>query len=531
LAVLAYISHHRDWAILHICPKVDGNNCVPRVSNIGLLLSRGEFQLAMSRLIREANNFLSVLHFSIFSAILGPGRSAWTTGWIVALGAFLGCSTYALKSKFSAGQTIFTFLLFLSCSSLLSPAGGLLDERFDLFSVFFIFSTANCILTQRLILALYFSIFAVYAKGPAIPVLIILWFFAFVARIVSPSQVFAEFKRSKVALIPCFLLLILYKIYFLKTVVFYNLAAISGQDRPLLVIIKEFVSSSILNIIHSHWFYLKSLYARAPFFLLLLGIGVISIFQTNQASQSKEDENASSQRRIALWGLLTFLFTCLLFSTHPVRSKVLDLWLQPGIWILALCANLYVQRIQVPRVLILLLISVQLAFSLKSMKEVGPHQNAEYQKYWKPMVVQAKSLAEVLQQRPQLSKLTVRILPNFLKSPVDEYFFSYDTYRVLLFETLGRNSPILEGWELGTRGDQWESELEGFARDHEAFLGLIVTEGSDAIHFRQVANKLANEYVKVVNPTCELKNVQEPTIPGFGKFRFFFTERGLTQCL
>jgi hypothetical protein len=394
-----------------------------------------------------------------------------------------------------------------------------------LFSIFFILAAANCILTQRLILALYLSIFAIYAKGPAIPVLAIFWFCAFAARVVSPSQALETCRKNKLSLALCFLLLITYKIFFLNTVVSYNLGAMTGQDRSLSTIVKSFVFSSIKNLVHSHWFYLKSLYARAPFFVSLLGVGAIAVFQRNK------DESTSSNKRIALWGLLTFFFTYLLFSSHPVLSKVLDLWLQPGLWILALCATHAIHRVGVPRVLILLLMSVQLTYSLRSMKEVGPHQNAQYQSYWKPMIVQAKSLAEVLNQRPQLSKLQVRLLPNFLKSPVDEFYFCYDTYRVLLFEALGKNSPILEGWELGTHSDQWERELAGFTKQNEALLGLIVSEGADEIHFRRLANKLAKEYAKVVNPACELKNVQEPVIPGFGKFRFFFTERGLAQCL
>jgi hypothetical protein len=67
------------WAIGHEAPIADAGNCVARASNLGLRLLHGELARYWSDVRAERNNLLSVVYFSGFSLVFGPGRIWW--GW------------------------------------------------------------------------------------------------------------------------------------------------------------------------------------------------------------------------------------------------------------------------------------------------------------------------------------------------------------------------------------------------------------------------------------------------------------------
>jgi hypothetical protein len=509
------------WSISHICPVEDGNNCVSRASNIGLLLSRGQFAALRFKLQNDYNNFLSVSYFSFFSAIIGPGRIAWGWAWIVAGLSLILFQTQQLKTMVAKQQVILTFLLLLICSPILSQAGGLLDQRFDLFALLLLLAAITSLCSQRIVFALYLSIAAIYAKGPAVPIAITVWVSAWVTGIITFKQMLASFNKHKFALIGCVLLLICYKLWFLSTVVSYNLIAVKSADHSLVGIAKEFIFSSWRNIRETKTYYYHSLFDRAPFFLILLLDGIAILFF--------KTEKMTNQKKLVAWGLLLFSLSYLLFTAHPVKANVLDLWFLPSLWMLAFVLSGQIEKNRLIYNVLLVVITLRLLFIAYMVTMSGPSTNPNYQQYYQSMRTQAHSISVDLAERPTLSKQVIRLLPNFLSSPETGICFCYDTYRVLLFEALGRNAPILEGWELGTFSNNWWDEL-AYNDPHELLLAMIVTEGKDKIHFRSVANQLGAEYIAKANPVCKLNNIQGTEVPDFGKFQFFLTTHKLSEC-
>jgi len=517
------IVYYQCWARFNICPIFDGNNCIARVSNVGLLLERHEFSGFFLKLQQDLNNFLSVIYFSIFSAFVGPGRAAWGWAWSVACLALVIFQINVLKPTIKWWQVLLAFLLLLVCSPILSPSGGLLDQRLDLFSILFFLAAAASLYSQRLVWAFYLSIMAIYAKGPALPVFLIFWLSAYLSKMISLKQIMQSMRQYKLAYMGCVVLLGIYGVYFLQTVISYNLMAVKTSDHSSTGAMYQFILSAIRNTIISHFFYIKSLCARSPFFFVLVFL-VIGIFY------QKRTEMKDEQRHLIIWGFSLFFLTYVLFSSHPVRDRVLDIWFLPSIWIFSLVVSYGAVRSYFLYGAFIIFIGIKLFFTFNIVFTSGPNKNPIYQQYCGRMFEQANSLANILEKKSNISQKTIRILPNFLKAPIKQISFSYDTYRVLLFEALGKNSPLFEGWELGTYSDNWISEISRMM-DHEVFLGMIVVDGKDNIHFRNKANKLATEYIGKVNMSCEIKNVQGAKVPDFGLFRFFLTEGGFNKCL
>lgn len=517
------VIYYQYWARFHICPVLDGSNCVARVSNLGLLLERNQLNDYFLKAQLDLNNFLSVIYFSIFSAFIGPGRVAWGWAWFFACFALVIFQINILKPQIKWQQVLFSFLLLLVCSPILSSSGGLLDQRLDLFSILFFLAAAASVYAQRFLLALYLSIAAIFAKGPAVPVFVIFWLSAFFSKTITFRQAIECVKQFKLGFIGCLILLAIYSTWFLQTVIHYNLMSVKSSDHSLMGIISEFILSAIRNVIVSHFFYIKSLWARSPFFFILLFSLVIIFYK-------KKNSLAEAQWRLILWGFFLFALTYILFSSHPVNSRVLDIWFLPSIWILsAAFLNIIPAKYFHSWLIILIIIAAKIIFTFKAIFISGMDKNPIYQRYYSLILEQVGSLNDFLEKQPQLSKKIIRILPNFLNTPVGGIVFSYDTYRVLLFESLGKKSPILEGWELGTYSDDWINEI--FPKlDKEVWLAMIVVDGSDTIHFRNKANFLAAGYMAKVNPSCEIKNMKGIMVPDFGTFRFFLTEGGFYKC-
>lgn len=522
LLTLIGIVYYHYWSISHICPIFDGNNCVARASNIGLFLAKNQFDAAFLKLQLEWNNFLSIIYFSIFSALIGPGRAAWGWGWAFACLALLASQIIILKTNIKWSQVILTFLLVLICSPILSSSGGLLDQRFDLIPLLLFLAAAASVYANRLMLGMYLSIAAIYAKGPAIPVFFIFWLSAFIAKMVTRQQIINCWKKYKLALFGCGIFFIIYKIWFFQTVVSYNLMAAKTSGHSLFSSAQAFIYVSFRNIIVSHFFYIKSLCTRSPFFLILFLWGTVILYQKRNLANDR-------QKHLLCWGFCIFIFTYLLFSSHPVHASVLDLWFLPAVWIVGFAISFQFKNNDFLYCFLLSVIIVKLFFTAYTLFSSGTDKSLTYQQDYQLMREQAHSIGRILGQRPQLSHKVIRLLPNFLYTPQAGICFAYDTYRVLIFEYLGKKSPILEGWELATYSDNWSNEINDQTHS-DALLAMIVTGGQDKIHFRKKANKIAAEYLSQVNMTCELKPIQGATVPDMGLFRFFLTQNGLAQC-
>jgi hypothetical protein len=512
------VVYYQYWARFNICPIFDGNNCVARVSNLGLLLARSQFGEFFLKLQHDLNNFLSVIYFSIFSASIGPGRVAWGWAWLVACLALVIFQINILKRQIKWWQVLLTFLLLLICSPILSPAGGLLDQRLDLFSILFFLAAAASVYSKRFFWGGFLSIAAIYAKGPALPVFIMFWLSACCSKIVTVRQIKQSAKQSPLAFAGCIVLLTVYCVWFLPTVIHYNLMSVKSSAASTWGIIQGFIFAAANNVFDFSFFYIKSLLVRSPCFFILIFLALMCFYK-------KRDQIQHDQRCLLIWGFSFFGLTYLLFTSHPVHARVLDLWFLPSIWLLILAISQELKNTFF-YVFILFLITIKLFFTFKIIF-IDQDKNSTYHQYCGHMMEQAAVLSDILEKKSHLSGKVIRILPNFLYFPTEGIAFSYDTYRVLLFESLGKKSPILEGWELGTYSDHWISEISS---GREVWLAMIVVDGSDAIHFRNKANMLAKEYIANVNLACEIKNVQGARVPHFGSFRFFLTEGGFTTC-
>jgi hypothetical protein len=507
---LSFLVYYAHWAILHICPVFDGNTCVSVTSNIGLLLERSQFFAAAQRLDDNWNNFLSIIYFGIFSAFFGPGRIAWGWGWA---GACLGCvilQIRILKNNCHWQQVILAFLIAAISTPLLATSGGLLDQRFDPFALLCLLLAAASLLAKRTMLSLFFSIAAVFAKGPALPLSILFWLSAFATRLLTFQQLKTAILNNKIAFSSSILLIIIYKIWFLTSVVNYNLMATDHSTG-------QFLMTAIHYIAVSHFFYFKSLYHQSPFYLVLIFYAFVAIFQNK------------NNKPLAYFGLLFFIFTYLLFSAHPVRTDVLAIWFLPSIWILSYLFAGSIQKNTFLSGLTIIMVISQMMITINQIKTHIPYHLKTYQTYYQQLREQAQSLAQELNTHPNMADKTIRLLPNFVSSPEPGFIFASATYKVLMFETLGRSSPILEGWDLGNT-DNWLESIS-LTPKNEIFLTIILSKAENKINSPLKVNKIANDYIKQVNVNCETQNIQHPYMKEFGKFRFFLTQHVSNKCV
>ena len=507
------------WAVGHEAPVGDAGNCVARASNLGLRLQHGQFGPYWSDIRAEPNNFLSVLYFGGLSLLFGPGRAAWGWGWaaMVALWFATVCSLPSRESR--RAQLCAASTLFFACAPLVFRPGGLLDERFDPLAALLTTASAAFLTARQLGPAAGLSLLAVLAKGPALPLNLLLWLSAFASGVVTPGLLRSDIRQRYPWWAAFAGAAAAYGLLFLPAVTAYNLMAVPAPTIAAKV--GQLVRFAPEAAWRDRWFYASAILRRAPFMALLVagGLGAHLSFL----------RIGGRTRRVSACGLLLAASTYLLFSAHPVRDRVLIVWFAPCAWLLAVACTRAIPAafrwISYP------FSCLALAFQL-IVGVFGAERGRDY--FGQPRAFQdlrqhVDIVAQALEDRDLAGKDLV-LLVNFAFTADPSLAYTYDTYRVMLFESMGRRAPRVEGWELGTFTDDWRRELDGYP-PQTVFLTILAVNGDPSLHHRGRAAYLARSFTQAANPACEVKLPVRLRVPRLGRLKAYLTRADLQTCV
>jgi hypothetical protein len=302
---------------------------------------------------------------------------------------------------------------------------------------------------------------------------------------------------------------------FLRELIAYNLSAVPAATAQSKV--ATLLASAAQTIWSERGVYLRAITHHAPLTWLLVAGAAASLLFRSPVSDP-------SPRRPAAFGLVLFGLIYLLLSATPPAASVLVVWFSPAVWLLALA--LVTALCRHPG-LVCAFGAVALVAQLFHHTAGSAGIGAEVARDLASLRAQAHTLAGALQARGLGGR--VMIVTNVLYNPLPSLSYTCDTYRVLIYERLGRGAPILDGWTLGSWTDDWKAEMASLPRD-ETYLTLLAVGARDEVHHRGRANVLAREFLARVNPACEL--APPPTLgrPELGQIRVFLTDADLQQC-
>lgn len=514
LLVATIVAYHA-WAPRHVPPIHDASNCVAGASNLGVALARGDLRHYWTAIRAEANKPLSLVYFSLFELALGPGRPAWGGAWglLVVLG-FAGAYGLGMGTDEKRRLLAATALVFAGGPLMFRP-GGVLDQRFDPFAALLTSGAALCLSLGRSRPAACLSLLAALAKGPALPLNVLLWMAAFLSGATHVRAVRDDVRRHPRVWVFLAAGAVVYLWLYLPGVTSYNLMVIqapTGLGKAVL-----FFRSAAGAVWTSRYFYPSNLLHRTPVFvLLMLGAAAVAI---------RLEETGS--RRPALFGALALVLTYLLFSAHPLKSDVFIVWFAPAAVILALaCTHAFPPgRIGLASAIAVIALALQLALVARGLPLVRqPAVRPEFVAFRRHVGGLSRALLAY-----DLERGTVRLVTNVLWLRDPSLAYNYDAYRVLLFESMGRRAPRLEGWELGTWSDDWRGELARLPAS-EWFLSVIAVGSEDYVHHRGRARVLAAEFTAVVNPACQVPLADSLASPALGTIKVYLTRPDLRTC-
>jgi len=502
------------WAVAHVPPIQDAANLVARASSRALELQHLRLREHVAFLRMDVNNLLSVVYFSLFSLVAGPGRIAWGWGWAVAVAAFF-LAAAAAESHHAEERPLLATVLLFACGPLVFRPGGLLDQRFDPFAVLIVCAAAFALVADRPLAAAWLSLAAALAKGAALPVMALTWLAA-MATGVTPLDRLGRAVRSRPWLWAGLAVAALaYGWFCLRDVVAYNLSAVSsptpeGQAGRFLLTAPRLAWGA-------RWFYPAALTRHAPLSWLLVAGGLVLLLRAAR-------EGDAVTRRRAAFGLVLFVLLDLLFSATPPPAAVLVVWLAPAVFVLGLAAAPSLGR---RAVLIPALGVLSLAFQLYRHSVGGAGMSAEAAAALPALHAHADALADALEARA-LSGRRVLVSANFLYSPLPDLAFNCDVERVLLYERLGRAAPVLDGWTLGSWSDDWRAEMP--VAGEEALLTVLAVGARDGVHHRGRAGAMGAQFMAVANPACAVPVPGTLGRPELGHIRAFLTAPDLQAC-
>jgi|GEM_PF-2130247 len=525
--VIGFVLFHHYWSISHVPPVMDGSEHVAAIGNLGLLLNGGEWTKYFSDLALDGNNFLSNFYFSLFSAVIGPGRIAWGWGWVVAVILLTVSCLRLCRDRRIPFILALAFLIL--ASPLIEREGGILNQRVDGFSVLILIVMLTAMLNKRWTVAAFLTFFAVLAKGVALPICLIAWSTAFLTKIVQPKELFIELKTYKTYWITVAILSFCYSWAWLRPVINYNLLALRNshsESHSMLSLVQA-------NLIPGLQFYLKSLLNRNILTFVLCGTSILII--------GKSYKQTEINRRILNWGLLFFLGTLCIFSSHPVLSSVLLVWMTPCIYILGFAlASTIVNKWQPNQNQLKICVVILALFSggFIGYQNYGRNLfsiNLKSFEQWNQVRRITNEISTIILSSKTLSHLhpsqkDLYLYPNFLVSIASNFELNYDVFRVLIFERLGKKSPYLRGWELGTRSDNWRAEISANGANIPALALLLYGEKVKVFPYHPIG--LISNLVKTSMDLmkCTPEKLSDLDLKNMGTFLVYSTNATMSQC-
>lgn len=488
LTSLLVVVHH--YFSLSLVPPIhDASSCISRSANLALLLERGNIGEYWSWLLRDLNNFLSVIYLSLWNLVFGPGRVAWGWCWGLTLIGFsyLAIKIYGPKDQ---DQVLLSILILFGTTAILSPEGGLLDQRFDPLGAILLAVAALCIIKREFAHALGVTILAIYFKGPAVPIGTSMWLAALLSGHLSLGQLWISAKANKFKYFIFGLLLGTYLIFFIGPVLSYNLMALnSGPGGGILQALGR-AREALKGGLEFYYTEMRHLY---PLFIMLV---VLLAWQFR-------NQTIVIKKRIK-FSLFFWLITYLLFSLHPIKSRVLLIWFMPAVLGLILSAvemNLSWLRSGKKRgsvflVGLILLICTSNIQNYRSRFEISEAEKLD-QGY---LLQMSQSLVAVIRgSKNEVDEAL--LLVNFVFARSAKVAFTYDALRVLVIEKMGRLAPTLEGWEAGTFSDDWLNEAKTF-RQHKNFFVVVGEDPMLKVHPAKRGQGISRDIHKLLDEKC-----------------------------
>ena len=483
------IIFHHFWSTFAVPPIHDASNCIVRASNIGLLMSRGDFFLIWNALKGDLNNFLSVTYISMWNLLIGPGRIAWGFAfatffsvWIFILVKFIRRSQYS--------QFFYTVSLLIVSSHLFSRSGGLLDQRFDPLSVIALTISTFFLFKSNIQGAFLFSVISIFAKGPAVPIVGLIWISAFISRIVTFRNIRWSIKSYPKTWISTSLVALIYLWVFMPQVISYNLMAVNTNSNGNWQnsVIKAWITLSD-NL--GYYFYVAI--QAYPFILLVFTIAFFGIIVF-----------PIRLKKVFVFACLLWIGIYLLFSSHPVKSPVLMIWLIPGTFSFCWIAGYVITRIVanlpftwvIQTVISILVITMTLRGNYGEKYELN---NVEKEDHIYMVNLSDHIVATFKQKNFSISHAL--LLVNFLYGRSPKATFNYDSFRVLILERMGRSAPVIDGWELGTHSDDWYTEIGDLSKS-PYLIFLIGQDPFSKIHPFGRGTKIAQEVDAMLKYKC-----------------------------
>ena len=505
------------WALAHVPPIQDAAHLVARASSRGLELQHLRLRECAAFLRMDVNNLLSVVFFSLASLVVGPGRAAWGWGWAALVGMWF-LAARAAEARHPAERPLLASVVFFSFTPLVFRPGGLLDQRFDPAAVLAASAAVFALLVERPLAAAWLSVLAVLCKGPALPVVGLAWLAALGTGILPPGLLLTRMRSRPWAWMTVTAASLAYVWLALRDVMAYNLSAL-GASTPA-GSVSAFFRTMPRHLSTTGWFYPSALLHHSPASWLLVAAAIGVLFRPPGGAQP-------DPRRRMLFGLVLLVLVDLVFSAAPRTAAVLVVWLAPPL--LVLCVSLLgvLPPPSGSAALVSALSTLVLAFQLYRHSAGGPGIRPEATAALPSLAADADALAGALRRRPREGRVVVAT--NVLHAPLPDLAYNCDVLRVLLYERLGRQSPALDGWTLGSWGDDWQGEMEALPSD-AAYLTLLSVGGRDFVHHRGQATRIATEFLAAVNPACSVAVPDDLGRPELGRVQAYLTDRDLRTC-
>jgi len=516
--LLASLVTFHYWARHEVPPVYDASACVSLASRFAVQVQEGGTGAAARALRRETNILASVAYFTAASLAWGPGRQAWGWGWALAVAGLVAVALRSAPSPLGRAGTAKVLMAFLAGSPLLFRPGGLLDQRFDPLGALVLAAAAACLLERKLVAAAWLTLLAAAAKGPALPVGVLLWA-SLVITGALPIHVLGRDLRDRAAAWSAFVIAAgCYLAWALPDIVSYNLMASPGLDASAKA--AGWLRSAAASLWPDRWFYPKAVLVQAPSFAVLVAGGVAALVA------GRPDAEPRIPVRTAAGGFLLGALTYVLLSTHPLHNRVLVVWFAPTAWVLAAAGAQAASRVSTGRVALAATAAAALQLGRAFLPAVtaAPPVTEEA----RALEGQAAALARGL-AGAGLEGRHVLVATSFSWAPAADLSYSPDTYRVLLFEAMGRRAPVLEAWVLGTRTDDWRAELR-LLPGQEAILLLLAPAATPPSGPRGRAAAIAASVLATANPECAIA-LDPPGLPLLGPVRALLVRPDLSSCV
>ncbi|PYQ45086.1 MAG: hypothetical protein DMF77_05380 [Acidobacteria bacterium] len=505
------------WGLGHVPPIQDAANLVARASSRGLELQHLRLREYVAFLRMDVNNLLSVVFFSLASLVVGPGRAAWGWGWAALVGVWF-LAARAAEARHPAERPLLASVVFFSFTPLVFRPGGLLDQRFDPAAVLAASAAVFALLVDRPLAAAWLSLLAMLSKGPAVSVVALAWIAAFVTGIQGPGRLVARVRSRPWAWAAVAAASLGYAGLALRDVIAYNLSAIAASTPAAQT--SAFFVTAPGRVWKTASFYPSALLLHSPASWLVVASAVGIVVRPPRQRQP-------DPRRRIFFGLLLLVLVDLVFSATPPPAAVLVVWLAPALFVLCVAVVGALPPLRGRAVLVTVLSTLVLSFQIYGhavgASGIGPQAAAALP----ALAADADALAGALRRRPM--ERHVVIATNVLYAPLPDLAYNCDVLRVLLYERLGRPSPALDGWTLGSWGDDWRAEMEALPAD-AAYLTLLSVGGRDVVHHRGQAGRIAAEFLALVNPGCAVPVPDLLGRPELGHVRAYLTSADLKSC-